>query len=238
MKASGHRVLITGGAKGIGLALARQFHAHGNTVVVAGRDPVALAQIVQDLPGVQPVLADIAREDDRAHLVQTCGDINILVNNAGVQHNGTLARMSAQAIESELAIDLLAPVLLTHALLEGLQQHAEAAVVNITSILALVPKQSASVYCASKAGLHSFTRSLRWQLEGTSVRVFELMPPLVNTAMTHGRGTAKMATDEVARLFWAGFVANRMEQRIGKAKVAGLLARWLPTAAERLLRSG
>ena len=146
--------------------------------------------------------------------------------------------MSATDIENELHVNLLAPVLLTHAFLPHLQRQAASAIVNVSSVLALVPKQSASAYCASKAALHSFSRSLRWQLESTSVRVFEVMPPLVDTAMTANRGTGKISPEALAAAFWAGFRTDQYELRVGKAKAAGLIARLSPSLAERIMRGG
>ncbi len=238
MRTSGHRVLITGGAKGIGLALAKQFHAAENHVVLVGRDQAALLAAAQELPGAQVRVADVANAEDRSSLVNEYSDISILVNNAGIQRNGEFALMSAASIENELSINLLSPALLTHAFLPHLQRHAESAIVNVSSVLALVPKQSASIYCASKAGLHSFTRSLRWQLENTSVRVFEVMPPLVDTAMTAGRGKGKMSPESLAREFWTGFQANRFELLIGKSKAASFIVRLSPFMAERIMRRG
>lgn len=238
MRTSDHRVLITGGAKGIGLALAKRFHSSGNTVILVGRDHAALQEAANLLPGAQTHVADIANPKDRLEVVAKYGDVTILVNNAGIQLNGSLSDMSDADIQNEIEVNLLAPALLVHAYLPLLKKQAEAAVVNVSSVLALVPKQSASIYCASKAGLHSFTRSLRWQLEETSVRVFEIMPPLVDTAMTANRGTGKISPEALVSEFWNGFQRNRYEIRVGKAKAAGLIARLAPSLAERIMRKG
>jgi len=238
MHTSGHRVLITGGAKGIGLALAKQFHAAGNEVMLVGRDRAALQTAAEAMPGTRTRVADIAIARDRATLAEEFSDATVLVNNAGIQRNGDFALMSAADIENELQVNLVAPMLLTHAFLPHLQRQAASAIVNVSSVLALVPKQSASAYCASKAALHSFTRSLRWQLEGTPVRVFEIMPPLVDTAMAANRGTGKMSPDALASAFWNGFRSDQYEVRAGKAKAASIIARLLPSLAERIMRRG
>ena len=238
MHTSGHRVLITGGAKGIGLALAKQFHAAGNEIILVGRDASALQIAAKALPGTKTQVADVANPGDRLKLVMEFSDISVLVNNAGVQRNGEFAMMSAADVENELQVNLLAPMLLTHAFLPHLQRKTASAIVNVSSVLALVPKQSASAYCASKAALHSFSRSLRWQLEGTSVRVFEIMPPLVDTAMTANRGAGKISPEALAAAFWTGFQRDQYELRVGKAKAAGLIARLSPSLAERIMRRG
>ena len=127
---------------------------------------------------------------------------------------------------------------MTRAFLPGLLTRPAAAVVNVSSGLALVPKQTASVYCASKAGLHSFSKTLRWQLEGTSVRVFDVLPSVVDTAMTAGRGRAKISPERLAEEFWKGFSNDRFEMRIGLVKLFAQLHRIAPSLVERLIRPG
>jgi uncharacterized oxidoreductase len=236
VRTSDHKVLITGGATGIGLALAQQFHKAGNAVIVVGRRKAALDAASASLPGLVPRVADVSDPANWPRLVEEFPDISVLVNNAGIQRNGPFSTMSASDIESELAINLVAPVMLCHAFLPHLVQRREAAIVNVSSVLAIVPKQSAPIYCASKAALHSFSRTLRWQLEGTPVRVFEVLPALVDTAMTAGRGKGKISPDVVAAAFWAGFQADRTEIFVGKAKAAKFINRLSPALAERIIR--
>ncbi|MCP5144765.1 MAG: SDR family NAD(P)-dependent oxidoreductase [Gammaproteobacteria bacterium] len=238
MQASGQRILITGGAKGIGLALTRKFVAAGNTVIIVGRDRAALTTAAAGLPAVEIIEADVATEAGRNDVIQKAGDVSVLVNNAGVQFNGDFARISPASIDSEVGVNLLAPLHLTHALLPRLLEKDEAAVMNVTSILGIVPKQSAAVYCATKAALHSFTKTLRWQLEQSNVRVMEVVPPVVDTAMTAGRGQGKLAPQAVADAVWQGYLADTPTIRVGKAGVAAALARWAPSVAERIIRRG
>ncbi|WP_343292372.1 SDR family NAD(P)-dependent oxidoreductase [Vandammella animalimorsus] len=238
MNTSGHKVLITGGASGIGLALAKRFHAAGNPVVLAGRRADALAEAARALPGVQTAVADITQPADRARLLQAHGDISILVNNAGIQINRPLLEQSPADIRHELETNLAAPVLLTHAFLPALLRQPQAAIVNVSSGLALVPKEAASIYCASKAALHSFSQTLRWQLEGTPVQVFELLPPLVDTAMTQGRGKGKISPDALAAEFWRAFAADRHEVLGGKTRLLALIQRLSPALAQRIMRKG
>lgn len=238
MQTQGHRVLITGGSRGIGLALAQRFHHAGNQLILVGRDAQTLQAAAQSMPGTVVKVADLTTPGVCTALAQEFADVNILVNNAGIQRNGRFAELPAAAIREELALNLITPLELTYAYLPHLTRQASAAIVNITSVLALMPKESASVYCASKAGLRSHTQSLRWQLEGSAVRVFELMPPLVDTAMTAGRGSGKISPDAVADAFWRGFLADRQDIAVGKAKAARVLARFVPFLAERILRRG
>lgn len=238
MLTTGHRVLITGGSRGIGFALATQFHAAGNHVVLVGRDEGTLLQAAKALPGAEVHRADVGLASARSEIVRRFSDIDILINNAGIQLNGDFSEMPLEQVEAELSINLLAPILLTHEFLPYLKRRPTSAIVNVSSVLALVPKQSASVYCATKAAMHSFNRSLRWQLEATNVKVFEIVPPLVDTAMTAGRGKGKLSPAALAEEFWSGFKADRLEMHIGKAKAAALLARVLPFVAERVVRRG
>ena len=126
-------------------------------------------------------------------------------------------------ISEEITLNLTAPLLLTEALLPRLQARPEGAVVQVTSGLALSPKASSPVYCATKAGLRSFTRALRWQLQDHGVRVIEVLPPLVATAMTEGRGRKKMTPEDAAAEIVAGLRAGRDEIYVGKSKLLRLV---------------
>ena len=179
-----HTVLITGGATGIGFALAKKFHSAGNRVILVGRREEALRQAAAQLSGCLIAVADVSQETDRKRLVRDFPDVSILVNNAGVQFTQPFATQTAEQIAQEININLTAPAQLTLAFLPILTAQREAAVVNVSSGLAIVPKETCALYCASKAALHSFSQTLRWQLENTPVRVFELMPPMVATPMS------------------------------------------------------
>jgi len=238
MNSSGHTVLITGGATGIGFAIAKKFHASGNRVIVVGRSEQKLAAAAAALPGISTCAADVSSVTDRARLVTTYSEVSILVNNAGIQNVVPILESSPHDIEHELDVNFLSPVLLCRAFLPLLLQRESAAIVNVSSGLALVPKQTASIYCASKAALHSFSKTLRWQLEGTAVKVFEVLPSIVDTAMTAGRGRAKISPDRLAEEFWRGFQRDRFEMRIGLVKLFALLHRLSPSVVEILVRTG
>ncbi|OGA44266.1 MAG: hypothetical protein A3G24_15070 [Betaproteobacteria bacterium RIFCSPLOWO2_12_FULL_62_13] len=233
-----HTVVITGGATGIGFALAERFHSAGNRVILVGRSEASLAKAASALPGVEAFAADVSVAQDRERLVGRFPDISILVNNAGIQVNTPIAESKPEDIEHELSVNFLAPVLLCRAFLPVLAQRPSAAIVNVSSGLALVPKEVAAMYCASKAALHSFSKALRWQLESTNVRVFEVLPPLVETAMTAGRGKGKISAAQLAEEFWEGFKADRYEMLIGKTKLLSAVNRLAPSVAERIMRRG
>ena len=243
MKANGHTVLITGGGSGIGLALAERFHAEGNRVILVGRDRDRLERARAGREEMLAFAGDVADPELAPGLVRAFPDVNILVNNAGMQCNDDVARTAEAELQEkvtrELEVNFTAPLRLTRAFLPGLIQRArtgEAAVINVTSGLALVPKPSAPVYCPTKAALRSFSKILRWQLEATGVRVIEVLPPLVDTDMTAGRGTGKITPDALADEFWRGFRRGRLELFIGKSKLLRMVDRLAPGVAEKIMK--
>jgi uncharacterized oxidoreductase len=240
MKTTGNIVLITGGTSGIGLAIARKFLDEGNEVIVTGTNADKAAAVQSELPNLKIELADIRDRSALDRLVSEYPDVNILINNVGIQYNYEFADpkiLSAQ-IDAELDINLVAPLYLTKQFLPQLLKKQSAAVINVSSGLAIVPKQSAAIYCASKAALHSFSRSLRWQLEDTSVKVFEIIPPIVDTPMTAGRGKGKISPEALVAEFWNNFGRDRYEIQIGKTKLLVMLDRIMPKLAEQFIRSG
>jgi len=186
MKLSSHTVLITGGASGIGLALAERFLRAGSDVIVCGRREEKLREAKGRHPRLHTRVCDVADASERVALWEWAGHefprLNVLVNNAGVQLRVSLAEPGPwERIGEEIAINFEAPVHLTTISLPHLRRQERAAIVNITSGLAFAPMARVPVYCATKAALHSFTLSLRHQLEGTSVEVVEIVPPAVDT---------------------------------------------------------
>ncbi|MFF2483922.1 SDR family oxidoreductase [Paenibacillus sp. NPDC058071] len=245
MNTSGHTVLITGGASGIGLALTEQFIRNGNKVIVAGRNESKLSELKARYPDVQVILCDISRDSDRSRLVKWLNDehsdLSVLVNNAGIQYNyaftGENIQEAERKIKEETDINLITPIMLIAQLLPLLSRHPQAAIVNISSALGIVPKKSAPVYCATKAGLHLFTKALRYQLESTPIQVFEVIPPLVDTDMTKGRGRGKISAEQLAAEFWRAYRCDRLEISIGKVKMLHWLNRFTPRVAEAILKN-
>lgn len=240
MKKSGNTVLITGGSSGIGLALAKKFLQEGNQVIITGRQEEKLKRVKAKYQEVVYEVADIAKEVDRQKLVEKYPDVNILINNAGVQYNYIFSqeKNARSLIEMEFNINLIGPVLLIQLFLPKLLQKEEAAIINVSSGLALVPKESAPVYCASKAGVHIFSKALRYQLEGTNIKLFEIIPALVDTEMTKGRGKGKITPEKLTKEFWRNFKRNKYEIHIGKAKLLNLVNRMVPWVADKIMRKG
>jgi uncharacterized oxidoreductase len=228
MELSGHTVLVTGGASGIGLAIARRFLEAGSRVVVCGRRESALRAAAETYPGLATRVCDVARADEREALVAWAVDafpaLDVLVNNAGIQRRFRLAEPEPwEATREEIAINLDAPVHLSLLLLPHLRARAEggarAAIVNVTSGLAFVPFAIAPVYSATKAALHSFTLSLRHQLAESGVRVVEIVPPAVNTDLGGpGLHTSGAPLEEFADAVMARLAAGEPEIAYGTAE--------------------
>lgn len=188
MQTTGNTLLITGGTSGIGRALAEAFHQLGNEVIVAGRRRELLEEITAANPGMRSIVLnvqDLAGVDAFAEkMVRTHPSLNVLINNAGIMKPENLREGGTFAsVEATVTTNLLAPLRLTAALLPHLLQQPRAAVMTVSSGLAFVPLAVTPAYCATKAAIHSWTQSLRWQMRGTSVEVLELIPPYVQTEL-------------------------------------------------------
>lgn len=244
MKLSGNTILITGASSGIGLAMGRRLAALGNTIITVGRNAEVLNRLGDESSLIHPVVTDLADPqalDALAVLIeQQYPALNVLINNAGIQYNYPFAESSQHLhqIDHEITVNLTAPLRLTALLLPLLLNQPQAAVVNVSSGLGLVPKKSAPVYCATKAGLHIFSKALGYQLVATSVRVMDVIPPLVDTAMTEGRGQNKISPDQLVDEFLSGFARDQREINIGKVGLLRLIQRISPALADRILRNG
>ena len=183
MKLSNNKILITGGATGIGLGLAERFIQEGNTVIICGRREAALKNAAARLPSLITRVCDLADEKSRVALYKwvsdTHPDLNVLINNAGIQ-NWVKASDNDfyEKTRGEIEINVTAPLHLTNLFLELKSLNT---IMNVTSGLAFVPLAKVPVYCATKAFLRSFTLSLRYSLKGSGVEVVEIIPPALNT---------------------------------------------------------
>lgn len=187
MDLSDNTVLVTGGGSGIGLAIAKHFLDAGSEVVICGRRTDKLAEVQAAHPGLKTRVADVANATSREELIAWTiaeyPDFNVLVNNAGIQRRERFAIDPADwsSRQQEIAINLEAPVHLAALVLSQFRAQPKAAIVNVSSGLAFVPALFAPVYAATKAAIHSFTVSLRAELDTTSIQVIEIAPPAVNT---------------------------------------------------------
>ncbi|MET3219072.1 UNVERIFIED_ORG: putative oxidoreductase [Burkholderia territorii] len=190
---TGNTIFITGGTSGIGRALAEQFHALGNKVIIAGRRKALLDEVTTANPGMEGMALDIsdAADIDRvaAQLIRDYPSLNVLINNAGIMpFDDPSGRIDDSVSRQILDTNLLGPIRLTSALIEHLKAQPRATIIHNTSVLAYVPIATNAVYSASKAALHSYALSQRFMLKGTSVSVQEIAPPWVDTDLIKKSG--------------------------------------------------
>jgi uncharacterized oxidoreductase len=192
MKTTGNTILITGGGSGIGRGLAEAFHALGNHVIIAGRRKQALDQTTAANPGMKSLTLDIEDAANiRSFAAQLAKDypaLNVLINNAGIMRAERLQAQQDDLADAEAIVttNLLGPMRLTAALLPVLQKQPRSAIVNVSSGLAFVPLALTPTYCATKAAIHSYTQSLRYQMRSSTTEVIELIPPYVATDLMGG----------------------------------------------------
>ena len=244
MKLSDNTILITGGGSGIGLAFAEKFLALGNEVLICGRDQQKLNAAQAKHAGLKTLRCDLTHPGDTAAMVEKIKSdfpgLNMLINNAGIQYNYRFddGADHVTKIDHEINANFSSHLRLTDALLPLLMAKREAAVVNISSALSIVPKESAPVYCATKAGIHIFSRALRYQLEHSPVKVFEVVPALVDTAMTAGRGKGKISPAALVAEAVKGIENDRFNIRIGKTKILFAIHSLFPFLADKIIRKG
>jgi uncharacterized oxidoreductase len=192
MNLTGNTILITGGGSGIGRGLAEELHKLGNQIVIASRRKQALDETTSANPGMKSLTLDIENPADiRAFAAQAADEfpaLNVLINNAGIMRPEKLLDQRADLADAEaiVATNLLGPIRLTAALLPLLQKQPNSTIMNVSSGLAFLPLALTPTYCATKAAIHSYTQSLRYQLKGTTIEVLELIPPYVATHLMSG----------------------------------------------------
>jgi short-subunit dehydrogenase involved in D-alanine esterification of teichoic acids len=247
MQLDQHKILITGGSTGIGLALAKALIARGNQVAICGRRLDKLEAARASLPGLHIIQCDLtdpaAAEPLITRAAEALGGLSILINNAGMQNNFSFATTDAdQAIArsaTEIQVNLTSLLALTARALPHLRAVTTGAIINVSSALVFSPKADAAIYCATKAAVHSFTQALRYQMADDipHIKVFEIMPPLTDTDMTEGHGTGKITPDQVAVQTLRGIASDVMEIRVGKAKLLGFIQRLSPALAAKIIRN-
>jgi uncharacterized oxidoreductase len=190
MKTTGNTILITGGGSGIGRALAESFHSLGNQVIIAGRRQSVLDETTAANPGISSAILNIEDAASvRAFASKMTTDhptLNVVIHNAGIMRPEDLLNHPEQAPETAEAIiatNLLGPILLTAALLPQFQKQPHATIVTVSSGLAFIPMALTPTYNATKAAIHSWSQSLRYQLRTTNIEVLELVPPYVQTEL-------------------------------------------------------
>jgi len=240
MNISKNTILITGGATGIGFELAKRFVAAGSTVIICGRREDKLQEAKKILPALITRQCDIADVEQRRALYNFCISqypaINMLINNAGMQREIDFRQGEQNYLQgdSEVMINLEACLHLTALFTPHFIKQQAAAIINVSSGLALVPLIITPVYSATKAALHSFSISLRNQLEGTSVKVFEIIPPIVDTDLDRGARDKRGQTNkgiqpaQVAEESIAAIEKDKYEILVGLVKTLSKGSRFFP----------
>jgi uncharacterized oxidoreductase len=232
MELTGNTILVTGGASGIGLALAARFLDRGNQVIICGRREDKLLEAVNQQKGLQTRVADVSGAEERVELARWARsefpELNVLVNNAGIQRPVDVRTVEDNwsTTGSEIRTNLDAPIHLTQLFMPLLSSQPASAVINVTSGLSFVPLANVPVYCATKAALHSFTLSTRWQLRDTSTEVIEVIPPAVDTDLqAPGLHTFGVNVDEFADAVFTGLEDGRQEIGYGTADMSRAASR-------------
>ena len=243
MKLTGRTILITGGSAGIGLAFALKFLELGNTVIVTGRRQTVLDEVKAKYPKLHTFQGDVADPTQIANLAARVKTeypkLDVLMNNAGIMLYKNLKSSAADldGLMAEVNINVGGVIRMNSAFIDILVAN-KGTVINVSSGLAFVALPPAPIYSATKAAIHSYTQSLRFQLEETNVEVIEIMPPAVKTDMTaelvEGGGTV-ITTDELIKKSFAALKAGKLEIRPGQSNQLAFLRRLAPDFINRQL---
>lgn len=246
MNLKGNKILITGATGGIGLALLNKFIELENRVIAVGRDDNKLIKIKSIYRDIITIKSDLSKPASVSDLISEIeknhSDINTLINNAGIQINFYDERFGENnsnfdVIEKEIRINLTTPIELCYKLIPMLLKNDNASIINISSALGFIPKKSAPVYCSTKSGIHIFSKSLRYQYEDTNLKIFEVIPTLVDTNMTKGRGKGKITPEQFVEELIKNYHKNHYEINIGKVKLLRIIQRLLPDVADKILKN-
>lgn len=243
MNLTGRTILITGGSAGIGLAFALKFVELGNEVIVTGRRQAVLDDVKAKHPKLHIIQSDVANPAQIAALAARVKadfpKLDVLMNNAGIMLSKNLKAPAADlgGLMAEMNINVGGVIGMTSAFIDILTAN-KGTVINVSSGLAFVPLPAVPIYSASKAAIHSYTQSLRFQLEEAGVEVIELMPPAVKTDLTAELaegGASLITTDELVKQSFASLKAGALEIRPGQTKQLALMRRLAPDFINRQL---
>ena len=233
-------VLITGGTRGIGKALVEHYDNCNWYVISTGRSEDSIKTVKEIYPSVKWFACDMAISSQRTRFSEQLFDtpLHLVIHNAGIQQARDFFKPEEESylVKEETEINFLAPIELTRSLMGNVKK-TRGHLVYITSGLAIAPKQSSPIYCANKAGIRTFVKSLRQQsiMHNSGVLVTEVIMALVDTDMTRGRGKGKISPREAARQITEGIEKRSKEIHIGKVKGLMFLRKLMPNLAERLL---
>jgi len=215
MRITNNTILITGGSVGVGLALAKRFLLLNNKVIITGEEFGKLEEIKKEFPELIVLAGDLTEQNSINELVlyieREYPETNILVNSTAVQYNYDIMDDPdfLRKADHEIYLNLIVPLNLTALLLPTLLKNKNSAIVNVSIDEFTVSQKSAAVYCAIKAGIRSFTKSLKYQLADTQVKVFEIIPSSINTPITAVHDKPLMEPDKLVDQFITDFYNDR-----------------------------
>ncbi len=232
-------ILITGGTSGIGLELVKQLTEQGAIIIVTGRSLEALNETKKKFPQVHIFQSDVSNPKDIEQLYNEVTSrfpaLNIIINNAGLMRLIDLQdnKLGLENIVAEINTNLSGTVQMVHRFLPHLITRKSAAVVNVSSGIAFMSYSSAPIYSATKAGVHAYTQALRFQLEDTNVKVFEIIPPGVNTNLQNDwvitpNPAMMMDVDKMVKVIIKGLLKDKPEIKPAIINVIKLASRLVP----------
>lgn len=227
MRVSGANVLVTGGSRGIGAALAKEFAARGANVCVVARSAEALASIAAGIGGtaITADLLDPAQVDGlAARVADQFGDVDILVNNAGLDAPGAFLAVDPADLRDVMRVNLEASIMLTRAFLPGMAERNRGHLVYVSSLAGTAGFPSLATYCATKAGLNNFAAAMRLELNTTAITTTVIAPGPVDTEMWDGLEQDDYNTDLLKRLRLLRTIPKTTPQKVARRAVAAVEA--------------
>lgn len=242
MNLTNQKILISGGGRGIGFAVAKSLYALGNELFICGRNEETLYYAAKKMPGTKYFICDVANEKqikDLADVVRKeFGDITMLINNAGIATFFDINRGGAYAnARREIETNYLGLIHMTETFLPVLKRQQEAAIVNISSASAIVPHKWIPTYSASKAAVQMFGASLRLALKDSTVKVFNILPPLVDTDFAEAQSTKKISAEKVAAALVKGLQKDNYEIHVADVKALRIIHRLVPSWAQSIMNN-
>ena len=246
MELKNSTILVTGGTSGIGLEFVKQLAEQGATVIVTGRNPETLYTTKKKFPKIHTFQSDVSDPGDIKKLyddvTRQFPELNIIINNAGIMRLIDLQdeTLDLDNITREIATNLSGTIRMIHQFLPHLIKKRSAAIINVSSAIAFMAYSSAPVYSASKAGVHAYTKALRLQLGKSNVKVFEVIPPGVNTNLQNDwllqpNPKQMMKVDKMVGAAIRGILKNKLEIKPGLTSIVKLMSRIAPGFVEKKL---
>lgn len=218
MKMTNNTILITGGSAGLGLEFAKQLLEKNNTVIICGRNKQRLNKVQKEYPQLKTIECDVSDASSLKNMLtiieKEYPTLNVLINNAGAMHLHDVSKNSLAfgLQQQEIETNFTAVVALCDALIPHFKQQKESAIINITSGLAYMPFVLAPVYAATKAAVHSYSQSIRQALKGSSISIFEVLPPMIDTEMTESLDMPSMK--KVSAGYLTEIIIKKIEKNI------------------------